>query len=53
VGIDELRPKLGMYVRQCAQTGEEIEVTVHGIPAVRIVPLHNPNPALGKESGDG
>ena len=40
VSIDKLRPKLGTYVRQCAITGEEILVTIGGIPAARIVPVN-------------
>lgn len=41
ISIDRLRSKLGDVIRQCANSGEEVEVTVYGIPAVRIIPLQH------------
>ena len=40
MGIRELRASLGAVVRQ-VQDGETIEVTEHGHPVARIVPLHH------------
>jgi len=40
IGVRELRASLGAVVRQ-VQGGETIEVTEHGHPVARIVPLHH------------
>jgi prevent-host-death family protein len=39
VSVDQLRPKLGEYVRRCAADGEAVEVTLYGVPVVRIIPI--------------
>ena len=39
IGVRELRASLGAVVRQ-VQGGETIEVTEHGHPLARIVPIH-------------
>lgn len=40
IGIRELRANLGGVVRR-VQGGETVEVTEHGHPVARIVPLHH------------
>ena len=42
VGIRELRQKTSELIRQVREEGRQVEVTLHGKPVARIIPIQRP-----------
>jgi prevent-host-death family protein len=44
VGVRELREDLSKLLQRVREEGEVIEVTIHGEPVARVIPMKRPSP---------